>query len=147
MIFFKLFIFARISFSSNISLLNRYEVSTKHIVAYSPLWYRDFSILKLFSEANEINGNSRALNNGYIPANKVYLPISSSDAAATANGITLLKPAEYAVAASISKVMSEDKSAKEGIYTLTGVKVKEDNNTNNLPRGIYIIDGKKQVIR
>ena len=105
------------------------------------------SKLGFVSAANEINGNSRALNNGYIPANKVYLPISSSDAAATANGITLLKPAEYAVAASISKVMSEDKSAKEGIYTLTGVKVKEDNNTNNLPRGIYIINGKKQVIR
>ena len=105
------------------------------------------SKLGFVSAANEINGNSRALNNGYIPANKVYLSISSSDAAATANGITLLKPAEYAVAASISKVMSEDKSAKEGIYTLTGVKVKEDNNTNNLPRGIYIINGKKQVIR
>lgn len=105
------------------------------------------SKLGFVAEANDMNGNARALNKGYIPANKVYLPISSSDAAATANGITLLKPAEYAVAASISKVMSEDKSAKEGIYTLTGVKVKEDNNTNNLPRGIYIINGKKQVIR
>ena len=83
----------------------------------------------------------------YIPANKAYLPISSSDAAATANGIKLLLPDEYAVATSISKVMSEDKSAKEGIYTLTGMKVKEDNNTNNLPSGIYIINGKKQVIR
>ena len=78
---------------------------------------------------------------------KVYLPISSSDATATAKGIKLLLPDAYAVAASITKVMSEDNAVKDGIYTLTGVKVKDDNNTDNLPRGIYIINGKKQVIR
>ena len=83
----------------------------------------------------------------YIPANKAYLPISSSDAAATANGIKLLLPDEYAVATSISRVVSEETPIKEGIYTLTGVKVKEDDDTNNLPYGIYIINGKKQVIR
>ena len=91
--------------------------------------------------------NSAALNKGYIPANKAYLPISSTFAAVTANGIKLLLPEEYAVATSISKITNEETSAKEGIYTLTGVKVKEDNNTNNLPRGIYIINGKRQVIR
>jgi len=107
--------------------------------------------LAFVNDANTSYGNNLALNNNnnkkYIPANKVYLPINSSDAAATANGIKLLLPEEYAVATSISKVVSEDKSVKEGIYTLTGVKVKEDNNTNNLPSGIYIINGKKQVIR
>ena len=91
--------------------------------------------------------NSAARNKGYIPANKAYLPISSTFAAVTAHGIKLLLPEEYAVATSISKITNEETSAKEGIYTLTGVKVKEDNNTNNLPRGIYIINGKKQVIK
>lgn len=103
--------------------------------------------LAFVNEASNTYNNGLTLNNGYIPANKVYLPISSSDDATTAKGIKLLLPEEYAVATSISKVMSEDKSVKEGIYTLTGVKVKEDNSTNNLPRGIYIINGKKQVIR
>ena len=56
-------------------------------------------------------------------------------------------PADYDVATSISKVVSEDKVVKEGIYTLTGVKVKDTNSTENLPSGIYIINGKKQVIR
>lgn len=83
----------------------------------------------------------------YIPANKAYLPISSSDAAATAYGIKLLLPDEYAVATSIRKVVSEDKPAKEGIYTLTGLKVKDGNSTKNLTNGIYIVNGKKQVIR
>lgn len=112
--------------------------------------------LSLVNEANSTYSNSSALisysssaepSKKYIPANKVYLPISSSDAEVTANGIKLLLPDAYAVAASITKVMSEDNAVKEGIYTLTGVKVKDDNNTNNLPRGIYIINGKKQVIR
>ena len=106
------------------------------------------SKLGLVAEANEtLYCNGQALNNGYIPANKVYLPISSSDAAATVNGITLLKPDEYAIAASITKVMSEDKSAKEGVYTLTGAKVRDTNSTENLPSGIYIIKGKKLIVK
>lgn len=108
------------------------------------------SKLAFVNEANESQYcNGLTLNKGYIPANKVYLNITD-DAATTAKGIKLLLPdeyeAEYNSAASINKVVSEDKSAKEGIYTLTGVKVKEDNNTNSLPSGIYIINGKKQVI-
>ena len=59
----------------------------------------------------------------------------------------MLLPADYDVATSISKVVSEDKVVNEGIYTLTGVKVKDTNSTENLPCGIYIINGKKQVIR
>lgn len=81
----------------------------------------------------------------YIPANKAYLPIKSSESAATS--IKLLLPDEYAVATSINKVTSEEKPAQEGIYTLTGVKVKDGNNTNDLPRGIYIVNGKKQIIK
>jgi hypothetical protein len=82
----------------------------------------------------------------YIPANKVYLPINAAYNTATANGILLLQPDEYAVAASISKITANEQS-KTGIFTLTGVKVKEDNNADDLPSGIYIIDGKKQVIK
>ena len=83
----------------------------------------------------------------YIPANKAYLAINSSDATATDKGIKLLLPEEYAVATSINKVMNEDLPAKEGVYTLTGVKVKDTNSTEDLPSGIYIIGGKKQVVK
>ena len=107
--------------------------------------------LVFVNESNNDYNISTSLNNGYIPANKAYLPlnsISSSEADAIAKkGIRLLLPADYDVATSISKVMSEDKTVKEGIYTLTGVKVKDTNSTENLPSGIYIINGKKQVIR
>lgn len=35
-------------------------------------------------------------------------------------------------------------AAKAGVYTLSGVRV---NNTNNLPAGIYIVNGQKQVVK
>lgn len=94
------------------------------------------------------NNNALVSKNGikYIPANKAYLPINAAYNTATANGIFLLPPDEYAVAASINKVVTNELD-KTGIYTLTGVKVKEDNNIEDLPSGIYIIDGKKQVIK
>ena len=88
------------------------------------------------------NGNKEK----YIPANKAYLTINAADNTKTAAGIKLLLPDEYAVAVSISKVAA-DEQVKAGIYTLTGVKVKEDNNSDGLPRGVYIIEGKKQVIK
>ena len=94
------------------------------------------------------NNNALVSKNGikYIPANKAYLPINAAYNTATDNGIFLLPPDEYAVAASINKVVTNELD-KTGIYTLTGVKVKEDNNIEDLPSGIYIIDGKKQVIK
>ena len=99
------------------------------------------------NNALKIITNSSGVKEKYMPANKAYLPISSSDAAVTANGIKLLLPDEYAVATSISKVVNEEMPVKEGIYTLTGVKVKEGNNTKELPTGMYIINGKKIIIR
>ena len=85
----------------------------------------------------------------YIPANKAYLPINPAYNTKTANGIELLLPEEYEVViAGISNVTIDEKdNTNAGIYTLTGIKVKEDNNTDDLPSGIYIIDGKKQVIK
>jgi len=69
------------------------------------------------------NNNALVSKNGikYIPANKAYLPINAAYNTATANGIFLLPPDEYAVAASINKVVTNELD-KTGIYTLTGVK-------------------------
>ena len=35
-------------------------------------------------------------------------------------------------------------SAKSGVYTLSGVRV---NNTKHLPAGVYVVNGKKQVVK
>ena len=103
--------------------------------------------LALVNEASDNYNNTLSLTNGYIPANKAYLPISSSYANATANGIKLLLPEEYAIATSINSVMNDNETTKDGVFTLTGVKVKDTNSTDNLPRGIYIIGGKKHIVR
>lgn len=49
------------------------------------------------------------------------------------------------VAAGISQVATTETKAK-GIYTLTGVRVNATN-VNSLPKGIYIVNGKKEIIK
>ena len=99
-----------------------------------------------------VAGNDKALKTSkgvkYIPANKAYLPIDAAYNAKTASGIELLLPDEYkAVIVGINNISVDEQQDEAGIYTLTGVKVKEDNNIEGLKKGIYIIDGKKQVIQ
>lgn len=38
-------------------------------------------------------------------------------------------------------------SAKKGFYSLTGVKLSDGNDLSNLPKGIYVVDGKKVMKR
>ncbi len=45
----------------------------------------------------------------------------------------------------IQNVASGEKVVKKGVYTLNGTKVA--NTTKNLPKGIYIVDGKKRVVK
>ena len=46
----------------------------------------------------------------------------------------------------ITEIITNNKALK-GIYSLTGIKVRNDNNTNNLPKGIYIVNGNKVVVK
>lgn len=128
---------------------NESEPELKHVLEFNESTMRVLGKLAN-GELGMVTNNDKALKvksgTKYIPANKAYLSINKKYATATANGIKLLQTSDYDVAASISKVTA-DEHTQQGIYTLTGVKVKEDNNTDDLPSGIYIIDGKKQVIR
>ena len=83
----------------------------------------------------------------YLPANKAYFKISENDAEATKNGIKLLNKADYDTATAIQSVVSKTTTEKSGIYTLTGARVAEGNSTEGLTKGIYIINGKKVVVR
>jgi len=83
----------------------------------------------------------------YLPANKAYFTISEKEAEATKNGIKLLNKADFDTATAIQSVVSKTATEKSGIYTLTGAKVAEGNSTEGLTKGIYIINGKKVVVR
>lgn len=83
----------------------------------------------------------------YLPANKAYFWISENENEATKNGIKLLNKADFDTATAIQNVVSKTATEKSGIYTLTGARVAEGNSTEGLTKGIYIINGKKVVVR
>ncbi len=84
----------------------------------------------------------------YLPANKAYFPIKASEANATKNGIKLVDKSTFdAAITAIVTIANDEKPSKHGVFTLTGIKAKADNSTEGLSTGIYIINGKKVIIK
>lgn len=77
---------------------------------------------------------------GSFPANYVYLNVSSDDS----DELALVD-----IVSGIKGIAAETSSAsgKAGIYTLTGIKMGESLEDTDLQPGIYIVDGKKTMIR
>ena len=77
----------------------------------------------------------------YLPANKAYLVVP----AGSPNEIKIVSEADYS---GIDEFTSENNdNYRTGVYAITGVKVREDNSLENLPRGVYIVQGKKVVVK
>ena len=75
-----------------------------------------------------------------VPANTGYfskLPTTTEtgDAQIAANGI---------ITGINALIFNNAKAAAKGIYTISGIRL---NSTKNLPAGIYIVNGKKQVVK
>ena len=83
----------------------------------------------------------------YLPANKAYFQMEAEEAAGTAGkSLKILAPTEYQdVLSGISSVKAQE-PVKGGVYTLGGVRVSEGS-TDGLPKGIYIANGKKIIVR
>lgn len=82
----------------------------------------------------------------YLPANKAYFTIPASEAAATEKGIQILSPADYEVAITgIQDAVRDQSAASQAVFTLEGVRV--GNTTEGLQKGIYIVGGKKVIVR
>ena len=97
----------------------------------SGIFNRDHSLV-LLSEPNE----SVAANTGYF--DKMPVTDKKGDAELKAEDIIT----------SLGRVVvlngKAGKAGKAGVYTLSGVRV---NNANHLPAGVYIVNGKKQVVK
>ena len=94
----------------------------------SGIFNRDHSLV-LLSEPNE----SVAANTGYF--DKMPKTDKKGDAELKAEDIIT----------SLGRVVVlNGKAGKAGVYTLSGVRV---NNANHLPAGVYIVNGKKQVVK
>ena len=104
-------------------------------VAYNPSTMR---VLGLMS-----NGNIGFIKSSisYLPANKSYLVVP----AGTPDELKLVTEEDYTGVEDLN--VNETKVAK-GIYTLTGVHISNDKSSlEGLPSGLYIVDGKKFVVR
>ena len=78
----------------------------------------------------------------YLPANKAYLPVTSS----TPTDLTVMSEEEYI--AGIDDHISTEKPIQSDIYTLTGTRIGQHNdNTKRLSKGFYIVNGKKVIVR
>lgn len=76
----------------------------------------------------------------YLPANKAYLTVPAD----WAETLELVDGDTFA--AGITTPTSKAEPCKQGIFTLTGVRLPYTTK-ENLPAGVYIIDGKKTVVK
>lgn len=100
----------------------------------------DSNTMRVLGEVNGKLGFVKANDMKYLPANKAYLTVAST----ADDKIELVDAATYA--AGIENIATKDNAFSKGIYTLTGSKIKTENK-EGLPAGVYIIDGKKAIIR
>jgi hypothetical protein len=78
----------------------------------------------------------------YLPPNKAYLTVPSG----AADELRLITAGEYAMG--VSDVRTDGvKAVSSGIYTVSGVRVRESSSTlSGLPSGLYIVDGRKVLV-
>jgi len=100
----------------------------------------DAAKMRILGNINGKLGFVKADNLKYLPANKAYLPVQAN----ASSNIELVDEATYA--AGIEDIATKDNTSSKGIYTLTGSKIKTENK-EGLPAGVYIINGKKAIIR
>ena len=81
----------------------------------------------------------------YVPANTAYLVVPEG----TPSELRLVDEEEFEATVGITEVESGAKTeAKGGVYTLAGVKVAVGTTLpSNLPSGVYIVGGKKVVVK
>ncbi len=89
--------------------------------------------------------NYLSYNNGkyYLPANKAYLPVCSS----AKSEMELMTEEEYEKYIVGINTLESDEYENNNIYTLSGSMIrKHSNNTEGLPKGVYIINKKKIIV-
>jgi hypothetical protein len=107
----------------------------------------DPATMRVLGEVNGKLGFVKSDDLEYLPANKAYLPITEEEATmAVSSNVLLVNSATYSTySAGIENITAEEVVKNKGVYTLMGTKVREDQSTDNLPSGIYIVNGKKVI--
>ncbi len=80
----------------------------------------------------------------YLPANKAYLTVPATYPAE----LKIVTEEEYAAGINGVTIDSAANTTRPGVYTLTGLKVSATNELPaNLPAGVYIVAGKKYMVK
>ena len=106
----------------------------RNVVPYNPMTMRVLGVVdgKLsFVTASDLT---------YLPANKAYLTVLP-DAA------EVLELVNADVFASIVTTVANPESVRQGVFTLSGIRLRSDDSVEGLPRGLYIVNGKKTIVR
>ncbi len=79
---------------------------------------------------------------GYLPANKAYLTVSSN----TGADVRVVDLEEYQ--AGVHGITVDTDKVETGVYTLSGMRVRQPGETTEgLPKGVYIVNGKKVIVQ
>lgn len=102
----------------------------------------DAETMRVLGEVNGKLGFIKTDDLIYLPANKAYLPVSST----SIDNIELVDSDTFAT--NIGVIMNTSKPMlQQGVFTLTGVRLRSDSSIDGLPNGLYLINGKKVVIK
>lgn len=106
----------------------------------------DPATMRVLGEVDGKLGFVNSVDLEYLPANKAYLPVTEEESIqSVSSSISLVSSTTYA--AGIESITAEKVVKDKGVYTLAGNKVREGLSTENLPSGIYVVGGKKVIVK
>ena len=113
--------------------------------AYKPERYLVFSI------ANGLLGFYKHNSMQYLSAGKAYLDLNKLESAGvkdlTGYRLSFERNEETTNIDGMPAPSNSEKTPMDGVYNLMGVKMAEKFDSSNLPQGLYIVNGKKYIVR
>lgn len=106
----------------------------RNVIPYDPM------TMRVLGNVEGTLGFVTAQDLTYLPANKAYLTVA-------ANAAENLKLVDADTFAGIYTITEKSEMNRQGVFTLTGIRLRDDSSTRGLSNGLYIIDGKKIVVK
>lgn len=87
---------------------------------------------------NTVEGETVSANSGYL---KAILPTEET------GDVSIAMPEDLNIPNGINQIVTVKNPSNTGVYTITGVKVRNNMNIQGLPKGIYIVGGQKVLVK
>ena len=131
------FSYVKMSFSGGEATTNLAQ-ELRNVVPY------DAETMRVLGEVDGTLGFVKATDLTYLPANKAYLTVPAT----AADQLKLLNAEDFAAGINAVEVVGQSGAQKNvGVFTLTGVRLRSDASTAGLSNGLYIVNGKKVMVK